>query len=178
MKQKLLQRAGHEYAPWQRLLTLAVLAPVFVVLIPSALIHLSKQLDQTLRLPRLPGGCPVQALGGLMTVTGWLLAIWSIEAQFRLGRGTPVPLVATQRLVVEPPYTYTRNPMALGAVAMYLGVAVLRRSLAAVGLVLAVGAGLLAYIKRAEESEMLARFGQDYEAYRERTPFLLPRLSH
>ena len=66
--------------------------------------------------------------------------------------------------------------MALGAIAMYLGVAMLRRSLAAIGLVLTVGAGLLAYIKRTEEGEMLARFGQDYVAYRERTPFLLPRL--
>ena len=49
-----------------------------------------------------------------------------------------MPLMATQRLVVEPPYTYTRNPMALGALGLYLGVAVLRRSLAAIGLVLAV----------------------------------------
>jgi protein-S-isoprenylcysteine O-methyltransferase Ste14 len=58
-----------------------------------------------------------------------------------------------------------------------LGVALLRGSPAGVGLVLASGAGLLAYIQRAEESEMLARFGEDYVAYRERTPFLLPRLA-
>lgn len=176
MKEKILQQASREYTPRQRLLMLVALAPVFLVLIPSALIHLSKQLDQALRLPRLPGGRPVQASGGLMAVAGWLMAIWSIAVQFQLGRGTPVPLMATQRLVVEPPYTYTRNPMALGAVAMYLGVAVIRRSLAAVGLVLVCGAGLLAYIKRAEEEEMVARFGQDYVAYRKRTAFLLPRL--
>ena len=176
MKDKLLRQARREYAPRQRMLTLAALAPVFLVLLPASLIRLSARLDQALHLPRLPGGPPVRALGGLMTVAGWLLAIWSIAVQFRLGRGTPVPLMATQRLIVEPPYTYTRNPMALGAVAMYLGVAMLRRSLAAIGLVLTVGAGLLAYIKRTEEGEMLARFGQDYVAYRERTPFLLPRL--
>jgi protein-S-isoprenylcysteine O-methyltransferase Ste14 len=83
--------------------------------------------------------------------------------------------MATQRLVVEPPYTVTRNPMALGAIMMYLGVAVLRRSLAGIGLVFAAGSALLTYIKRVEEAEMLARFGDEYVAYRARTPFLLPR---
>jgi protein-S-isoprenylcysteine O-methyltransferase Ste14 len=66
--------------------------------------------------------------------------------------------------------------MALGAIVMYLGVALLRRSLAAVGLVLAAATALLTYIKRVEETEMLARFGEEYVAYRERTSFLLPRL--
>ncbi|MFZ2361412.1 MAG: hypothetical protein WA040_18870 [Anaerolineae bacterium] len=39
MKEKILQQAGEEYAPWQRLLALAALAPVFLVLIPTALIR-------------------------------------------------------------------------------------------------------------------------------------------
>ena len=92
MKEKILQQASREYTPRQRFLMLAALAPVFVVLIPSVLICLSKQLDQALRLPQLPGGRQVRALGGLMTVAGWLLAIWSIAVQFRLGRGTPAPV--------------------------------------------------------------------------------------
>jgi protein-S-isoprenylcysteine O-methyltransferase Ste14 len=177
MKERLLQQARREYAPWQRLLALAALAPVFLLLLPTALLRGAARLDQGLHLPRLPGGRPLQALSGLMVAAGWLLAMWSIAVQFRLGRGTPVPLMATQRLIVEPPFTYTRNPMALGTIVMYLGVALLRRSPAGVGLVLASGAGLLAYIQRAEESEMLARFGEEYVAYREQTPFLLPRLA-
>lgn len=176
MKEKLLQQAGREYAPWQRLLALAALAPLFLVLLPTVLIRGSARLDQALHLPKLPGGRPIQVLGGLMSVSGWVLGMWSNEVQFRLGRGTPVPLMATQRLIVEPPYTYTRNPMALGAIIMYMGVAVLRRSLAGIGVVLAAAAALLTYIQRAEEAEMLARFGEEYADYRERTPFLLPRL--
>ena len=92
MKDKLLRQARREYAPRQRMLTLAALAPVFLVLLPAGLIRLSARLDQALHLPQLPGGPPVRALSGLMTVAGWLLAIWSIAVQFRLGRGTPVPL--------------------------------------------------------------------------------------
>ena len=176
MEVKLMQKAGREYAPWQRLLVLAALAPMFLVLLPAALIRGSARLDRALHLPRLPGGRPLQMLGGLMSAAGWLLGMWSNAAEFELGRGTPVPLMATQRLVVEPPFTYTRNPMALGAIMMYLGVAVLRRSLAGVGIVLTAAAALLVYIKRVEEHELVARFGQEYVAYRERTSFLLPRL--
>jgi protein-S-isoprenylcysteine O-methyltransferase Ste14 len=34
---------------------------------------------------------------------------------------------------------------------------------------------LLIYIKRIEEKEMELRFGQDYLAYKQQTPFLIPR---
>jgi hypothetical protein len=68
--------------------------------------------------------------------------------------------------------------MALDTIQMYLGVAVLRRSLAGVGLVLAAGSALLIYIKRVEEAETLARFGQGYAAYQQQTPYLLPQLAH
>ena len=41
MKDKLLRQARREYAPRQRMLTLAALAPVFLVLLPAGLIRLS-----------------------------------------------------------------------------------------------------------------------------------------
>jgi protein-S-isoprenylcysteine O-methyltransferase Ste14 len=45
-----------------------------------------------------------------------------------------------------------------------------------IALVLAFFGLLLVYIKRVEEREMEARFGDAYRAYRRNTPFLLPRL--
>ena len=66
--------------------------------------------------------------------------------------------------------------MALAAVGMYLGVALLFQSIGAVILVLLFTAALLAYIKRGEEKEMAARFGPEYLAYKQRTPFLIPRI--
>ena len=75
-----------------------------------------------------------------------------------------------------PPYTYCRNPMALGAVGMYVGVALLVGSLGALVLVLLAACALLLSVRRIEEDEMVLRFGDDYRDYRERTPFLLPRV--
>ena len=155
---------------------LLLLAPVFLFLLPFLLVSLGARLDQGLRLPPLPAWPANLVLGLLLAGPGWLFALWSIASQFTLGGGTPVPLMATQVLVVQPPYTYCRNPMALGTFLAYLGVAVLFRSLGAALLVLLFAGALLAYIRRVEEKEMEARFGQAYLAYKQRTPFLFPRL--
>jgi protein-S-isoprenylcysteine O-methyltransferase Ste14 len=109
-----------------------------------------------------------------VALSGWLLALWTIYVQFTLGRGTPVPVMATQELLVEPPYAYSRNPMALGAILAYLGASVAAGSAGAALLVGAAAGALLTYIRLFEEREMVARFGEAYLAYRRRTPFLLP----
>jgi protein-S-isoprenylcysteine O-methyltransferase Ste14 len=174
MKDKLLQQTKREYSPRQRLAALLVEGIFFLLLLPYVLATLAASLDSWLRLPRFVFGLVTPALGWLLIAGGWLLAIWAIYAQFTLGRGTPVPLMATQKLVVQPPYTYCRNPMALGAIVLYLGVSVLLASLSAVVLVLSGAVWLLAYIKRIEEKEMEARFGEEYVQYKQRTPFLIP----
>ena len=87
-----------------------------------------------------------------------------------------MPLMATQKLIIQPPYTYCRNPMALGAIGMYLGAAILFRSIGAVTMVLLFASWLLIYIKRVEEKEMQSRFGQEYQTYKDQTSFLIPRL--
>ncbi len=176
MKDKLLKQNKREYSPNQRLVALAVEGVFFLLVFPFPLIVLGSALDQWLGwVPILYG--PINlVLGGLVTVASWLFAIWSIYVQFTVGRGTPVPLMATQKLIVQPPYSYCRNPMALGAIGMYMGVAVLMGSIGAVVLVLLGAVLLLTYIKFVEEKEMELRFGQEYLEYKQRTPFLIPHL--
>jgi protein-S-isoprenylcysteine O-methyltransferase Ste14 len=176
MRDKLLTQAAREFSPRQRGTLLVLLVPVFLFLIPSVFVLLGARLDQWLQWsPIFPSWFGL-TLGCLLIVPSWLFALWSIYRQFTIGRGTPVPLMATQQLVVEPPYTYCRNPMALGAIGMYLGVAVAFRSLGAALLVLIFAGALVTYIKRVEEREMELRFGADYLAYKHRTPFLIPRV--
>ncbi len=176
MKDKFLEQTKREYSPNQRLVALAVEGVFFLAVFPFALIVLGSSLDQWLQwVPILYE--PINlVLGGVLSVAGWLCAIWSIYVQFTLGRGTPVPLMATQKLIVLPPYSYCRNPMALGAIVMYLGVAILFSSIGAVVLVLLGAVLLLTYVKFVEEKEMELRFGQEYLEYKQRTPFLIPHL--
>ncbi|MCD6402040.1 MAG: hypothetical protein J7L73_08955 [Anaerolineales bacterium] len=59
---------------------------------------------------------------------------------------------------------------------LYLGIAILIESFLAIGLVLADAILLFIYIKFLEEKEMVARFGDAYLAYKQQTPFIIPRL--
>jgi protein-S-isoprenylcysteine O-methyltransferase Ste14 len=175
MKDKLLEQASHEYSPKQRFVALLLMVPIFLFILPWLFIRLGARLDQWLQLPPILHPPFNLILGWLLILLGWLFGMWSNYTQFTIGRGTPVPLMATQKLVIQPPYMYCRNPMALGAFGMYLGVAILFHSIGA-GIVVFLFAGmLLIYIKRVEEKEMAIRFGQEYLAYKQRTPFLIPR---
>jgi len=78
--------------------------------------------------------------------------------------------------LTEGPFRYCRNPMTLGTILAYLGMAVAVRTIAGTVLVLALGASLLAYLKRLEEQELAERFGEAYLAYKRETPFIIPRL--
>ena len=174
MKEKFLKQASRTYSPRQRYLMLVFLAPIFLLGLPWLFIWLGGIVDRWLQLPAiLPQ--PFNLVAGILLILpGWGFALWSIYSQFTIGRGTPVPLMATRQLVIQPPYTYCRNPMALGTIVMYLGVAFLFHSIGAAILVLIFSTCLLLYIKFLEEKEMEARFGGEYRAYRQRTPFLVP----
>ena len=176
MRDRFLKQASREYSPNQRLALLAGAGGLFLVILPLALIRLGGRLDRALELPVLLHPPANAIIGGLMILTGWSLGLWTNYLQFTLGRGTPVPVMATQELIVRPPYSYCRNPMALGAIVAYLGVSVVVGSPGAALLVVLGAAVLLTYIKVAEEREMVARFGEEYVAYRRRVPFIIPRL--
>lgn len=106
------------------------------------------------------------------------LAICELDGErpIFIGKGTPIPLMATQKLVITGPYTYCRNPMTLGTAFFYLGVAIWIGSLSAFGLGLIYPVGILIYIKLIEEKELEERFGSEYLEYKRKTPFLIPRL--
>ena len=177
MRDRFLKQAKHEYSPKQRTIFLLLIGPIFLFLLPYFFVWSGAKLDHWLQLPQLFAAPTNWILGILLILTGLLFGLWSNYRQFTLGRGTPVPLMATQELIVEPPYTYCRNPMALGAIVAYLGVGVLFRSPGALIVVLLLSALLLVYIKRIEEKEMELRFGQAYLDYKARTPFLIPRFT-
>ena len=176
MRDRLLKQASREYGPKPRLALLVVAGVFFVIILPLALLGLGGLLDRWLGWPKLIMPPLNAILGGLMILAGWLLGLWTNYVQFTLGRGTPVPVMATQKLIICPPYSYCRNPMALGAIVAYLGVCVVVGSPGA-GLLWLLGAVvLLTYIRLVEEKEMVARFGEAYLAYRRRVPFIIPRL--
>ncbi len=168
--------ASREYSKTQRMIAVISGGFIFWILTPFFIVILSSPIDRRLGLPRFVCGIFNPLIGLLLIIAGWLFANWTVRVQFSRGKGTPIPLMPPQKLVVNKPYTYCRNPMTLGTMAFYLGVAIWLGSFSAVGLALIYPVGILIYIKLIEEKELEERFGHEYLEYKQRTPFLIPRL--
>ncbi len=164
-----------EYSKPQRLMAVIFGGIFFWIIVPFFIVVGSDFIDPRLSLPRFFHRSANIIIALVFMVAGWLFANWTVKVQFSLGRGTPIPIMATQKLVVQRPYTYCRNPMTLGTIAFYLGVAIWTGSLSALILALIYPVGISIYIKLFEEKELEQRFGLEYLEYRRRTPFLIPR---
>jgi protein-S-isoprenylcysteine O-methyltransferase Ste14 len=168
--------AQHEYSKKHRMIAVIFGGFTFWIVIPFFILVVSFYIDQWLHLPKFRYGLVTSVAGLIFIVIGWLFANWTVKAQFSIGKGTPIPLMATQKLVTKEPYTYCRNPMTLGTALFYLGVAIWLGSFSAIGLGLVYPVGILTYIKLIEEKELEERFGSEYLEYKKRTPFLIPGL--
>ncbi len=153
-----------------------LVGPVFLALLPFMVAVVGPRVDHRLRLPRLGIGRMGRMLGAMLMAAGFSLGFWSVYTQLGRGRGTPLPVMPTQALLTDGPFRYCRNPMTLGTILAYVGLAVAARTTSGVALVLSLAAGLVTYLKRLEERELAERFGEAYAAYKRTTPFIIPRL--
>jgi protein-S-isoprenylcysteine O-methyltransferase Ste14 len=167
--------AQREHSAARRTAVTLLAGPVLVGLLPFLVAGLGPRLDRRLGLPSLRIGRVNRLVGGLLLVLGFSLGFWSIFTQLTRGRGTPPPVMPSQELLTEGPFRYCRNPLTLGTILAYLGVAVVARTIAGAVLVLSLAASLLVYLKRLEEGELAERFGEAYLAYRREVPFIIPR---
>lgn len=172
-----LQWSRKEHSESARIAVVLLAGPVFLGLLPALVAGVAPRVDRRFGLGPLRLGSAARMLGGLLTAGGLSLGFWSVHAQLDRGRGTPLPMLPTQELLTGGPFRYCRNPMTLGAILAYLGVAIAARTTAGIVLVLCLAASLLAYLKSLEEAELSERFGEPYLRYKEATPFLIPRLA-
>lgn len=115
-------------------------------------------------------------VGVALSFAGCLIAIW---ARLTLGRNwsAQVSLKTGHELVRSGPYAYIRHPIYAGLLLAVVGTAIVLgewRGIAAITLI-AIAHGLKA---RIEEQFLISQFGEEYAHYREKTGFLIPRLSY
>ncbi|MBA4385806.1 MAG: hypothetical protein C0410_13800 [Anaerolinea sp.] len=168
--------ASREYSLKHRLLALIPAGFLFLLILPYLLVILLPRLDALLHLPSLYFGLVNIFVGIIFLVTGGIYGFWSIYSQLSRARGTPLPMMPTQKLLIDGPFKQCRNPMTFGTITAYLGVGILMGSLSSIIFVLIIGGSLLTYLKRFEERELEMRFGQDYVEYKKTTPFFFPRI--
>jgi protein-S-isoprenylcysteine O-methyltransferase Ste14 len=106
--------------------------------------------------------------GSLIGIAGIALTAWAIVT-LRRARTTVLPHHGASALVASGPFRFRRNPIYLGEVMIFLGLAELTKSLWLVILapVFALLITLLAVLP--EERHLEAKFGEAYRAYKART---------
>jgi len=121
----------------------------------------------------------VLALAGvLLASAGVAVSIWAIATTVRrrviLDAGHFVK--EEHPLVTDGAYACVRNPMYLGIMLLWFGIAVAYQSVVLLGVAVAYVVPALWFYIREEERMMLGEFGAPFEAYTHRVGRLLPRL--
>ena len=127
--------------------------------------------------PPFLGWSLFRVVGALLMSTGAALLLDSF-ARFALqGRGTPAPILPTQRLVVTGAYRYVRNPMYVAVMCLILGQACLFGNplLALYGAL--IGHAFAAFVLAYEEPVLRRRHGAEYTRYCRGVGRWLPRLT-
>ena len=130
------------------------------------------------------GTLPLQILGAVLLVASVAVGTWAVGkmgwarllfagALFPPGAGAEENNVP-QRLVVEGPYRYVRNPLYVTDFCLIVGAALLTRNWALV-LLAALYAAQLALQLPLEERELRERFGDPYRRYCGLVPRFIPR---
>lgn len=156
-------------ALWTMLFSLVVPFPVTLV-IPWAIT--GWRFDEPfLGWPMTRGMGAAAALAGLPLLAE---SLWRFA---RVGRGTPSPLMPTERLVTSGAYRFVRNPMYVGAVLVVLGQAVMfgSRAVFLYGAALAVAFHL--FVTLYEEPALRTRYGAEYARYCEHVPRWILRVT-
>jgi protein-S-isoprenylcysteine O-methyltransferase Ste14 len=147
---------GPTTVPWPPILiVLAVLAAVLLgIFVPVP-------------WPGLDDG-PARVVGIALGIAGLALVIWAITT-LRQHETTVMPNERSSALVTSGPFHWVRNPIYLGDVLIFLGVAEVTKNIwfVILGLVFAVFVTWLSILP--EEHHLEARFGDDYRAYKAKT---------
>lgn len=115
----------------------------------------------------------------LLAVVGLGLSVWSIVYMRVVGKGNPMDALnhelapRTRVLMTDGPYGICRNPMLLGIIVYYVGVAVMLGSWKA-ALVLMGYTFVMSIQVRFEERRLERDFGEAYAEYRSTTKRLIP----
>jgi protein-S-isoprenylcysteine O-methyltransferase Ste14 len=108
---------------------------------------------------------PSRIAAVLCSALGVTMAVWSVGL-FHRERTSFVPIKPTTTLVIYGPYHFTRNPMYLGLVCLYVGLALWFGIFWALILLPAVMALIQQYVIIREEQYLERKFGDQYLRYK------------
>ena len=162
----------------RRLTTAAAGSAVFFVVAPGIVAGFVPWVISgwDVRWPMSALGVALMGLGGALSAAAVVVLIRNFVRFVVEGRGTPSPVLQTERLVVGGDYRFVRNPMYLAVIAAILGQAMIFGSLALLLYALAVWAIMATFVRWYEEPLLQNRYGEEYGRYRRGVRAWVPRL--
>ena len=112
---------------------------------------------------------------GLVIVTG-AASLFAVANLALKGFGAPFAIALSRRLTTDWMYAWTRNPMVLATLLLFVSLGIWFQSgFFLLGVLFLVVPALLFVVKMFEERELEIRFGGSYMENKSRTPMLFPR---
>jgi len=112
-------------------------------------------------------------LGAALVVIGWVVIIWTFLSWPSIFAGHGV--LRGHRLITTGAYGVVRHPVYLGAILIWVGLALAFTHVVTFALAALYEIPIYLLYLRSEEAMMLESFGDQYRDYRRRVPRLLPR---
>ena len=119
--------------------------------------------------------------GETLVLIGFIIMITGMGFNFivrtNLGKNW-VPLAKTtdgQELVTEGIYSKVRHPFYLSILILFLGITIISSNLYGLLFLILTLISLIVRIKK-EETELIAKFGEEYKKYKKETPMIIPHL--
>jgi protein-S-isoprenylcysteine O-methyltransferase Ste14 len=144
---------------------------VFLFVVPLLIVRLEGRFVGGLSFAS-PAG---RIAGSVGFVLAGALGLWSGATMAVVGRGTPLPSDCARTLVIAGPYRWVRNPMAIAGLAQGACVGVYLGSPLTLGYVLAGALIWDHFVRRWEEADLAARFGEPYRRYQHAVRCWIPR---
>lgn len=116
-------------------------------------------------------------IGIFLLIAGLFLAIWTMILFNNVGKGTLAPWNPPQKLVVEGPYCYVRNPMIIGVLLILTAEYFLFNAVQILWLVILFFVINNIYFYVFEERQHENNFGDDYRKYKKNVPMWIPRFT-
>lgn len=144
---------------------------IFLWILPNGICELESRLGiSSFRHP----GQTIAAT--LLFAIASLLGAWSGFTMARFGEGTPLPTAAAPKLVVNGPYRFVRNPMALAGILQGIAVGWYFGSYSVVAYAITGAFVWHLCVRPVEENDLQSRFGSSYSSYRNDVGLWIPKL--
>lgn len=119
----------------------------------------------------------IQTFGVLVVLAGLSFFLYTVFLFGKIGGGTLAPWSEKQKLIIDGPYRYCRNPMITSVLSILVGESLILNSPAILVWALTFFIINTIYFVVSEEPGLEERFGDDYRTYKRNVPRWIPRFT-